>query len=134
MVYTDSPVLVVENVPGMVPAATVSTSGAGRDVAGLCARCVRQATRPGGSGGGSPKTHWHPPDPSTQARNIQSGMDARSNQRGTGAIVASPADSSTTASHRSDDAIGVAYLDEDQPTLEGVTHDVEPPGIGRWSL
>ena len=44
IVYTASPVLEIENVPGMVPAATVSTSGAGRGVAGRCARSVRQAS------------------------------------------------------------------------------------------
>jgi hypothetical protein len=104
MVYTASPVLVMENVPGMVPAATVSTSGAGRDVAGLCARSVRQATRRGGSGSGSPSTHWHPLDPSTQARNIQSGMNARSNHRETGDITASLANASATALHRASSA------------------------------
>ncbi|KYF91353.1 hypothetical protein BE21_56385 [Sorangium cellulosum] len=57
IVYTASPVLEMENVPGIVPAATVSTSGAERGVAGRCARSVRQAMKPCGSGIGSPKLH-----------------------------------------------------------------------------
>ena len=47
---------------------------------------------------------WHPPDGSMQARNIQSGINARSNRRGTGTIAASPVKSSATALHRGSSA------------------------------
>jgi hypothetical protein len=74
-----SPVLVTEKLPGVLPAATVSTASEG-DVGATVGRvgcCGLQAITPPRGGGGASPAHVHPPNISAYASENSSSKDHR---------------------------------------------------------
>jgi hypothetical protein len=71
-----SPVLVTEKLPGMLPAATVSTSGAAGRTVGRIGCWGRQAITPS-AGGGLSDAHVHPPGATTHAKTSATSRNQR---------------------------------------------------------